>query len=639
MAVGEYQTEDEIRWALRHDHAYYAERCLKVVNKRMDLVPLVARRGQRKFYDAIESQRAAGLPVRIITLKCRRTGMSTAAQGVTVQNTTLKANRKGLTVAHDVDTSAELFDIGNTMYVNLPKDPEIRPPLAGRRNSAKEKYLKFGNRAGVAHATGDQGLNSTLTIDTAKQADAGRGKTITDLHCTEVAFWPDPKKALSLMSAVADEPDTYIIIESTANGANFFKARWDRAVRGEGSFIPVFIGWLEDEDCTKEFPTREQREAFINTIGSGPWGKDEPRLVETFGATPEQLYWRRNAIVDRCEGKLELFKQEYPTTPEEAFIGSGKHVFSMEFISRALDRTAAIDKQPPARVGLAGPQQGLLLPAGVRTRQLTTGTIEVPTGAIWTPAEVTGFGPDHAFWTIWQQPWRGADDVQKRWATGVGGITEADVAKAMERQNEPPGQYIVTMDPAGGDENTAGEQAWHALEVIDHRTGEQVAEYASRADIDLVAEQALLVALMFNEAWVSIEATGGWGLAPLRKLWKDYGYRFVYQRKALDGAKEKTQDRLGWSTDRRTKPLMEDTMRAMLREGTHGIRSKLLALELTTYVKLTDGSHGPDAEAFSDRLMAYMQGQQLRQEIPLRPEIGASGSHSSLTRSFPGGTA
>jgi hypothetical protein len=57
-------------------------------------------------------------------------------------------------------------------------------------------------------------------------------------------------------------------------------------------------------------------------------------------------------------------------------------------------------------------------------------------------------------------------------------------------------------------------------------------------------------------------------------------------------------------------------MREMLREGTHGIRSRGLALELTTYVKLSDGSHGPDAEAFSDRLMAYMQAQQLRVEVP-----------------------
>ncbi|WCB94503.1 hypothetical protein DSM104299_03240 [Baekduia alba] len=632
-----YETREQVLQAFKHDHAYYAEKCLKIVNKRAQLVPLVPRRGQLKFYAAIAKQKAAGLPVRIIVLKCRRTGLSTSSAGVVEQNTTQKANRRGLIVAHDVDTAAEIFDIANRMYTNLPPDPAVKPPLAGRRNAAKEKYLKFGNRAGVAHATGDAGLDSHIAIDTAGEVDAGRGKTITDLLCTEVASWKHPEKALSLMSAVADEPDTYIILESTAKGANFFKSRWDRAMRGEGGFAPVFIGWTEDEDCTRAFPSPGAREAFIKTIGSGPWGADEPRLVDVFGCTPEQLWWRRNAIVDKCDGKLEFFKQEFPSSPEEAFIGSGKHVFSIEFISKAIDRAEAIEKLPPARVGLGGPQRGVLLPSGVKTRALTYGTIEVPTGTIWTPQAATGFDATHPFWTVWSMPWRGADDVQKRFTAGLGGLTEADVAAARDLAAEPDGQYIVTVDPAGGDENTAGDQAFHAIEVIDHRTGEQVAEYASREDPDEIARQALLAGLWFNEAWISIEATGGWGLAPLRKLWKDFGYRRVFTRKSLDGTKEKTSDRLGWSTDRRTKPLMEDTAREELREGSHGIRSRALALEFTTYVKLPDGSHGPDAEAFSDRLMAWMQAKQLRGEIAVRPVPKPGGDeHSSLTRPLGG---
>lgn len=632
-----YETREQVLEAFKHDHAFYAEKCLKIIDKRSQLVPLTPRPAQDKLYAAIDEQRAAGLPVRILVLKSRKVGISTAVQGVIVQNTTQRANRRGLVVAQDGDTAGELFDIGNTMYVNLPQDPAVRPPLAGRRNSPRQKYLRFGARAGVAHATGDQGLNSQLTIDTAKQVDAGRGKTITDLHCSEVAFWADPLKAVSLLNAVPDEPDTYVFIESTANGANAFKARCDRALRGEGAYQIVFIGWTEDPDCTKAFGTPEVREAFVKTIGQGPWGKDEPRLIDKFGCTPEQLYWRRHTIVDKCEGKLELFKQEYPSSPEEAFIGSGKHVFSIEFISKAIDRAEAIEKLPPARVGPGGPQQGVLLPSGVKTRALTHGTIEVPTGTIWTPREVTGFGAEHPFWTVWEMPWRGADDVAKRFANGLGNLTEQDVIAARDRAADPDGQYIVAVDPAGGDENTAGEEAYHAIEVIDHRTGEQVAEYASREDPDEVARQALLAGMFFNEAWISIEATGGWGLAPLRKLWKDFGYRRVYTRKALDGVKDSSSDRLGWSTDRRTKPLMEDTAREELREGTHGIRSRALALEFTTYVKLADGSHGPDAEAFSDRLMSWMQGKQLRLTIPLRPAPPGGSGYSSLTRTLPGG--
>lgn len=631
-----YETREQVLEAFKRDPAFYAEYCLKIVDKSSQLVPLTPRPAQKKLYAARQAQIDAGLPVRLLVLKSRKVGISTAVQGLILQNCTQNKHRRGLIVAHDGKTSGTLFDIGNRMYLNLPQDPAVKPPLRSRRNTSRDRHLAFGNRPGVAIQTGDPGLDSSIVIDTANEVEAGRGDTVSDLHGSEAAFWRDSKKALSLLNSVPDVPGTEIYLESTANGANWFKGMCDRALRGEGSFVLVFIGWTEDPDCTRPFPTEEAREAFIASIGTGPWGAEEPRLIETFGCTPEQLNWRRHTIVDKCEGKLPLFKQEYPSSPEEAFVGSGKHVFSIEFVSQMLDRANTIDKMAPARVGLGGPQRGLLLPAGVKTRQLTTGTIEVPTGAVWTPAEITGFGPEHAFWTIWRQPWRGADDVRKRWLAGAPGITEADVTAAALR-DDPPGQYIVTMDPAGGDENTAGEQAFHAIEVIDHRTGEQVAEYVSRMDIDLVAEQLLLVAMFFNDAWISIEATGGWGLAPLRKLWKDYGYRFVYQRRQLEGARERTQDRLGWSTDRRTKPLMEDTARALLREGNHGIRSRMLGLEFTTYVRLSDGSHGPDAEAFSDLLMAWMQAQQLRMEIPLKPVLGKGNNYSSLTRTFPGG--
>jgi hypothetical protein len=628
-------TVEEIRRRLREDTPYYAEHCVKIVDKRSRLVSLVANGAQLKLDAALEAQRAAGLPMRAIVLKSRKVGISTWTQAKLVQRTTLRPNRRGLVVAQDNDTAGELHDIGWTAYVNLPDEGDLKPGLVSRRSSkGGDKFLHFGNRAANARLTGDMGLNSSLAIDTADTVDAGRGKTITDLHCSEVAFWKDPRKALALLNAVPDEPETLIVLESTANSHNFFKARWDRAMRGEGGFAPVFIGWQEDPDCVRPFHSDEAREAFIATIGTGPWGKDEPRLVEKFGCTPEQLHWRRYAIVDKCEGKLELFKQEYPSSPEEAFIGSGRHVFSIEFIQRALDRTEVIDKLEPSRVALAGPQQGLLLPAGVKTRRLAYGEAEVPTGAMWTPREATGFGEAHPFWTVWQHPWLGVDDAQERFARGL--LTDDEMRQALERREQPPGQYLVNVDPAGDDENTSGEGAFHAIEVIDHRTGDQVAEYAARGDSDEIAMQAMLAGLWYGEAWIAVEATGGWGHPLTKLLWKAWGYRRVYARPGNPDAKnEQTQDRLGWSTDRRTKPLLEETMRELLREGTHGIRSRMLALELTTYVKLSNGQHGPDGEAFSDRLMAFMIGQYLRTAIPLRPNYKPGESFSSLTRELP----
>lgn len=60
-------------------------------------------------------------------------------------------------------------------------------------------------------------------------------------------------------------------------------------------------------------------------------------------------------------------------------------------------------------------------------------------------------------------------------------------------------------------------------------------------------------------------------------------------------------------------------MRELLREGSHGIRDRLTALELTTYVRNDRGRHVPEAEAFSDLLMAYMGAQLVAKQTPLRP--------------------
>src|SRR4051794_11367359 len=104
---------------LRWDRPFYASKVLRVVNEDGDLVPLKYRPAQMKVARVAEAQRRAGLPVRIIVLKSRKTGVSTMVQGWLVQDTTLQSNRRGLVVAQDTDTAGELHDIGFTMWTQL----------------------------------------------------------------------------------------------------------------------------------------------------------------------------------------------------------------------------------------------------------------------------------------------------------------------------------------------------------------------------------------------------------------------------------------------------------------------------------------------------------------------------------------
>jgi hypothetical protein len=219
------------------------------VNEDGDIVPLRYRPAQLKIARAADAQRRRGQPVRLVVLKSRKTGVSTMCQGWHIQDGTLRDNYRGLTVAQDKDTAGELWEIGYNMWSQIPYD-EIKPKLMNRRRSQGGQMLHFGQPSQQARESGDLGRNSTLKIDSAANVQAGRGKTIFGLHLSEAAFWEHAmgtnnaqvargkaaKKALSVINAVPDRPGTWIVVESTANGANFFKGRWDRAEEGQGGF-------------------------------------------------------------------------------------------------------------------------------------------------------------------------------------------------------------------------------------------------------------------------------------------------------------------------------------------------------------------------------------------------------------------
>jgi 23S rRNA pseudoU1915 N3-methylase RlmH len=89
----------------------YAVAALKIANKDGEVVKLdfTGRPGQIKLADAIERQKALGRPVRIVLVKSRQFGGSTAVQAEMNKRATTRARRKILTVAHRLDTSESLF--------------------------------------------------------------------------------------------------------------------------------------------------------------------------------------------------------------------------------------------------------------------------------------------------------------------------------------------------------------------------------------------------------------------------------------------------------------------------------------------------------------------------------------------------
>lgn len=585
----------DLKARLRDDWPFYARECLKIVNKSGDLVPFIPKEPQMRFWAKLKAQHDAGKPMRGIVLKARQIGFSTEIQGIFNQRVCQRSNHRALVVAQDTQTAGELFEKNEIMHANLPADPELglKPPIRNRR---ERRSLFFGEPSRQKREQGLLGINSLLRIDTAQEVVAGRGLTYHSMHLTEVAQWPDPQKLHGLLEAVPDEWGTLIVQESTARGYNHFRKTWLAALRGS-AWIAHFEPWFNEPDYVRPFLDPDDRQRFIEEeFGTGEFGEGEEELLELIRAQCtlvdvdpyEQLHWRRHKIDNPpFEGDVRTFMQEYPATWREAFLSSGQTVFSPITIDRVVRET---EETPPIEVGRFE----------YETEDIMTvyGTVARPVNPVWRPERTSA--RTEGTWRVWEHP-TGPKDPE----TG---------------ENRSPGQYVLAMDPAGGEPMEPDQAARHGLVVIDHRTGEQVAEYVSQADPDLVAIDAYAAALYFNQAWLVVEVTGGYGLSTARRWKRAYHYPFVYKPRQHTKPGEQQRDQMGWRTTPETKPMMEDLAKELLRTDSHGIRSNALALEMNTYVRDERGRTGPEQGEFADRLLAWMIGQMVRQVKPLRTD-------------------
>ena len=292
----------------------FIEKFIKIKDKNGSIVPLKFNIPQEKFYDAIKSQAAQNKPIRLIVLKARQEGISTATESIIFTNIINSSNKQAGIITHKDEATSNLYNMTKLMYNNMPEN--FRPQT--QYSNAKE--LVFNNDKGT-------GLNSSIRCMTAGPSGVGRSYTFHFLHISEYAFWPGKKhETLSgLLATVPDLPGTMVIIESTANGYEDFKERWDKAVAGESDFLPVFIGWNELPEYQRFY------DGFDLT-------EEEKELQLMYQLSYEQIAWRRHKINTECNGDIDMFKQEYPICPAEAFLGTSSCIIHQGKVIQRLEK-------------------------------------------------------------------------------------------------------------------------------------------------------------------------------------------------------------------------------------------------------------------------------------------------------------
>lgn len=308
----------------------YIESCLKIRTKSGAVVPFRLNAAQQKLYAVAKRQQDEGKPVRIIILKARQLGFSTLTEALLFHACATRANVNALVVAHREDATANLFRMSKLFYDELPAP--VKPML--RTSNAQELVFENPSRASRGALPG---LRSRFRCATAGGRGIGRSDTLQCVHLSEYAFWPEggESKAATLagiLQAVPSRPGTMVIIESTANGCEDFKDRWDAAVAGENDFEPVFFAWFENPD-------------YAMPVEPGiEWTAEERKTRERYSLSWEQLRWRRWCIANNCGGSRDMFRQEYPANPDEAFLHSGSGVFDIALVIRRREEAA-----PPVR--------------------------------------------------------------------------------------------------------------------------------------------------------------------------------------------------------------------------------------------------------------------------------------------------
>ncbi|EBT8937133.1 terminase [Salmonella enterica] len=519
-------------WRLNHLY--------KIQNEKGELVTFRMRPAQRQLFRNMHNKN--------IILKARQLGFSTAIDIYLLDQALFTPHLKCGIVAQDKQAASEIFRTKIAVpFDNLPSWLRASFTVAERRSGASGGYILFGHGASIQVAT------------------SFRSGTVQRLHISEhgkiCAKYPAKARELrtGTLNAVAD--DCIIFDESTAEGVggDFYEMS-NRAQEITTSGLGLspqdykfhFYAWWQDPKYSAKVPasglrlTREKAAYFAAV---------EKAMNITL--TGEQKQWYINKETEQ----REEMKQEFPSTPQEAFLTSGRRVFNAE------------------------------------------STLQAEAGCI-PPLIVYDIEPVTGNKTKAQALRRGEKDELRRTLMNYLLVWELP---------DPDEHYAIGADTAEG--LAHGDRS--SLDVVKKSTGEQVAHWFGHLDAELFAHLLAHVGKMYNTAFIGPERNNH-GHAVILRLRELYPPRFIYNEQHIDRDNDDDTPRLGWLTTRQSKPVLTEGMKTLLNNGISGIRWYGTLSEMNTYVYNAKGSMNAQEGCFDDQVMSYCIAQEMRARMPVR---------------------
>lgn len=515
-----------------------------IVNKEKRTEPFFLNRVQRMFFDRLnqaKAEYAAGLRLvlRFLVLKGRQQGFTSAITAYQLACSITRKNFEGFTAA-DEDSNA------STIFENKAKYPYNALP------APLQPTTKFNNRKQLVFDK----LHSSWEVKTASR-NMGRSRTINFMHGSEVAFWKDGISGVQAGLGEALTKDAIQIYESTANGYNEYKDLWDA-----GTWENCFFPWWLTEEYATSFESSERAAWFAQQLVDGDdWIWERLRWLRTMDLDDAQLYWyynKWNGYIDK-----ETIKQEYPCSDKEAFLASGRPVFSQtKLVERIEFLKRMYTYQKPERGRFA---------------------------FTWKNAETQD----------------AIDDTSIHWVPDeYGEIT----------LYSRPAAYMPYV--IGGDTKGEGKDRYAAT-VIDNASGRRVATlHWDLSNSKPYSWQMYCLGKFYNGALIGIEMN--FNTAPIEEL-ERLKYPKQYVRRSYDRMGEPVQRRYGWKTDGNTRPLIIDKTVDLIENNIELFTDITMLSEALTFVYDKNGR--PDAEVgkHDDLLMSDMIANEIRSQQTYTP--------------------
>jgi hypothetical protein len=530
-SVAKYILEsEELRQEIKNNPEKLIEMCFYIVDKDKHLVPFFLNDVQKDFIDRLnkaiaEYRSGKRLTLKLIVLKGRQQGFTSLITAYQLACTISRKNFEGFTAADEDGNASAIFE-------NKAKYPysQLPEPIKPTEKYNNRKQLLF------------EKLNSSWEVKTASR-NMGRSRTINFFHGSEAAFWRDGISGVQAGIGEAMTKDAIQILESTANGFNEYKDLWD-----SGKWVNCFYEWWLTAEYSYQFEDEDAKLQFLNIILSGKeWIHERCRwLLDSKKLCEEQVYWYYNKYSGYI--KKDLIQQEYPCSPDEAFLSSGSCIFNKEKIIQRKDFLKEHYKKSPPKIG--------------------------------------------EFIITWDDPDKMNYPTAYRWTDTPRGCIKI--------YNDVKLDNPYTL---GGDTKGEGSD-WFSGTVKNNNTGIRCATlHMEGLRSKPYTSQMWALGMYFNTALIGIEMN--FNTYPIELL-DDWRYPRQYMREKFDSFTKEVKKAYGWKTDGNTRPLILENEITTVDESIESFFDIDTLSEMLTFVKDKDGRYDAESGKHDDLLFSDM---------------------------------